>query len=202
MHTLRVRGVQIFLGMEKGVCCFNCGVSRRLPEAGATSSDPLFRCSRCNMAFYCCQTCQKSDWPQHKKVCKPVKIVGAQSDKTLMQVSGKLPSVNELLVSVEDPLCVTRAGAKEMGGATAELVLLLRSHGLPKSQLPPNAYPVISKLLAAGADPSRDLRVFPDTQRGEAEAAAQRLAQARAQGESTPETSHLQGERRPWERRA
>lgn len=33
--------------------------------------NPLKICSRCGGPRYCSQECQKSDWKQHKKVCKP-----------------------------------------------------------------------------------------------------------------------------------
>jgi hypothetical protein len=33
-------------------------------------------CSGCNIAAYCCRTCQKADWKRHKKVC------GKQPDET------------------------------------------------------------------------------------------------------------------------
>ncbi|KAI0383949.1 hypothetical protein F5Y04DRAFT_287133 [Hypomontagnella monticulosa] len=40
--------------------CFSCG------EKG----DNLLRCSRCKMACYCNATCQRIDWPIHKRACE------------------------------------------------------------------------------------------------------------------------------------
>ena len=41
-------------------------------------------CSGCNIAAYCCRTCQKADWKRHKKVC------GKQPDEThLLRKVGK-----------------------------------------------------------------------------------------------------------------
>ena len=41
-------------------------------------------CSGCNIATYCCRTCQKADWKRHKKVC------GKQPDEThLLRKVGK-----------------------------------------------------------------------------------------------------------------
>lgn len=35
--------------------------------------NPLKKCSRCGGPRYCSQECQKADWKQHKKVCRPTK---------------------------------------------------------------------------------------------------------------------------------
>eukprot|EP00928_Gymnodinium_smaydae_P025546 TRINITY_DN20304_c0_g1_i2.p1 TRINITY_DN20304_c0_g1~~TRINITY_DN20304_c0_g1_i2.p1 ORF type:complete len:420 (-),score=31.99 TRINITY_DN20304_c0_g1_i2:86-1345(-) len=44
--------------------CFHCGVH-------AQQSHQFKFCSRCRVAAYCSQTCQKKDWRNHKLVCKP-----------------------------------------------------------------------------------------------------------------------------------
>ena len=53
------------------------------------------------------------------------------------------------------------------------------------------AYAVVARLLAAGADPCCDLRVYPDGRRADAEAATKRLAEARAAGKSVPDMTHV-----------
>ncbi|KIY44237.1 hypothetical protein FISHEDRAFT_52392 [Fistulina hepatica ATCC 64428] len=37
----------------------------------ATSDQPLRCCSRCHIVRYCSQECQRTDWPQHKRLCEP-----------------------------------------------------------------------------------------------------------------------------------
>lgn len=45
----------------------NCGFS------GCTSLRARMRCARCLTIRYCGQECQRKDWREHKKVCKPFK---------------------------------------------------------------------------------------------------------------------------------
>jgi MYND finger len=44
--------------------CFHC---RKAPTQGE-----LKKCSRCKKVEYCSTECQKADWPEHKKTCKPL----------------------------------------------------------------------------------------------------------------------------------
>ena len=45
-------------------------------KCAATSlpTRPFLRCSRCQIACYCGERCQRIDWPEHKKVCKPAEM--------------------------------------------------------------------------------------------------------------------------------
>lgn len=43
--------------------CLLCG-------AAAADGEVLKRCGRCRQARYCCQTCQRSDWAEHKRECR------------------------------------------------------------------------------------------------------------------------------------
>merc|ERR1712098_470382 len=45
------------------VKCANCGVFEE-------SEKQFQKCSRCGFVFYCSKACQKSDWPNHKQICK------------------------------------------------------------------------------------------------------------------------------------
>jgi hypothetical protein len=40
------------------------------------SEGRLHRCSRCQLVGYCGEKCQRKDWPQHKKVCKGLGVLG------------------------------------------------------------------------------------------------------------------------------
>merc|ERR1712098_572768 len=46
--------------------CANCGVLEK-------SEKQFQKCSRCGFVFYCSKACQKSDWPNHKQICKEIK---------------------------------------------------------------------------------------------------------------------------------
>ncbi|KAJ6621961.1 hypothetical protein B0H10DRAFT_940532 [Mycena sp. CBHHK59/15] len=42
-------------------CCFVC----------KSFGNPRLRsCSGCRVALYCCPECQRTDWPQHRRVCR------------------------------------------------------------------------------------------------------------------------------------
>lgn len=43
--------------------CYNCGKYE-------DPRDRMRACSRCKIAYYCDPSCQKTHWPQHKKMCK------------------------------------------------------------------------------------------------------------------------------------
>jgi hypothetical protein len=48
--------------------CLNC-------KAVALKDVPILSCGACRSAVvYCCKTCQKKDWKEHKKICKSLNI--------------------------------------------------------------------------------------------------------------------------------
>merc|ERR1712098_190216 len=48
------------------VKCANCGTSEK-------SEKQFKKCSRCGFVFYCSKACQRSDWPNHKQICKEIR---------------------------------------------------------------------------------------------------------------------------------
>merc|ERR1712098_753701 len=48
------------------VKCAHCGTSEK-------SEKQFQKCSRCGFVFYCSQDCQKSDWQNHKQICKQIR---------------------------------------------------------------------------------------------------------------------------------
>merc|ERR1712098_430275 len=48
------------------VKCANCGTLE-------ISEKQFQKCSRCGSVFYCSKVCQKSDWPNHKQICKAIR---------------------------------------------------------------------------------------------------------------------------------
>ncbi|KAF7476258.1 Hypothetical predicted protein [Marmota monax] len=77
--------------------CTTCG------EKGASK-----RCSVCKMVIYCDQTCQKTHWFTHKKICKNLKDIyekqqlEAAKEKSQEENNGKL-DVNSNCVNEEQP---------------------------------------------------------------------------------------------------
>jgi hypothetical protein len=55
------------LGFTKTNTCSLCGVPGA-PESPITVK--LSKCSACNRAQYCSETCQRADWNKHKPICK------------------------------------------------------------------------------------------------------------------------------------
>jgi hypothetical protein len=43
--------------------CACCGKAEQSP------TDKHLQCSRCKIRYYCSKSCQKQDWPEHKKMC-------------------------------------------------------------------------------------------------------------------------------------
>merc|ERR1712098_202852 len=61
LKTHRVWGKALLL-----VKCANCGVLEK-------SEKQFQKCSRCGFVFYCSKACQKSDWQNHKQICKQIR---------------------------------------------------------------------------------------------------------------------------------
>ena len=57
-------GQEASAGSGEGPSCANCG-------AGNGPELKLSQCSRCRGVWYCCKSCQRADWAQHKAGCKP-----------------------------------------------------------------------------------------------------------------------------------
>jgi len=53
-----------------------CGKANDELEEGVT----LKKCGKCQDVSYCSRTCQKGDWPQHKKLCKTPEQREAEED--------------------------------------------------------------------------------------------------------------------------
>lgn len=41
-----------------------------LKRCGLCSKEAALLCGKCKKTYYCCQSCQKSDWKKHKLICK------------------------------------------------------------------------------------------------------------------------------------
>jgi len=54
--------------------CRQC--SSELARRGGSASPLLLaRCSGCRAVYYCSKRCQKTDWPQHKQLCRQVRLM-------------------------------------------------------------------------------------------------------------------------------
>ena len=100
--------------------CMNCAVYSwqqvKDPSPGGpfytreTSSEPLQRCTKCKMAFYCDKDCQKEHWVKvHKDRCKYARGEKDQKagvhrhEASECRACDEIGEVGEKLLSKEDP---------------------------------------------------------------------------------------------------
>lgn len=104
--TQAITGQVGFMDVE---FCTTCG------EKGASK-----RCSVCKMVIYCDQTCQKTHWFAHKKMCKNLKDIyekqrlEAAKEKREEENSGKL-DVNSNCVNEEQSEAETKISQEDRG---------------------------------------------------------------------------------------
>ncbi|CAJ1080920.1 putative protein MSS51 homolog%2C mitochondrial [Xyrichtys novacula] len=83
---------ELFQKMEETFkFCTSCN---KLPEH-LTEGQTLKRCVKCLNVYYCTKDCQKKDWPQHKKVCKMLRLVAVDRLVEWLMFAGDLPISTE-----------------------------------------------------------------------------------------------------------
>ncbi|KAJ7175973.1 hypothetical protein C8R46DRAFT_1080233 [Mycena filopes] len=84
------------IGISHGAMLLACE-AEGCDKVEGRDTEKMLRCARCKMTFYCSATCQKLDWPTHKRVCG-----------TAAQTERPLPSQVKLLNFVISPYIAKR----------------------------------------------------------------------------------------------
>ena len=72
--------------------CARCG-----KQKGDSGAAKLAVCGRCKLVRYCSRKCQREDWPEHKKVCRPASSnkESWKKDKAVLQAKVILAQMSE-----------------------------------------------------------------------------------------------------------